>query len=782
MSTPKPNKSVSDSDLDPAASKPGDFTRTLVASNDPTQPAFVAPPINRVPGYPFLTAPQAADELGRLGEYRILAKLGEGGMGYVFRGEDPALQRLVALKVMRPEVAAKEKAAERFLREGRAAAGLKSDHIITIYQVGRANDVPFLAMEFLEGESLEDWISRKRRVVTLVHALHIARDTLRGLATAHDKGLIHRDIKPANLWIEKGTSRIIILDFGLTRTSDADAQLTQEGAVVGTPAYMAPEQAAGSAVDVRADLFSVGTVIYHLLAGTNPFARDSIVATLGAVSFENQPPLMNTRPDIPKEYSDFIDRLMAKRTDGRPANARVALAELTAIDRQLNAARTGTMPALNSTSTVPVYVPEVEPPPPIDSAGRKKSRRDIVKDAEVVEAGFEVVEDPIPVKESRLKKVNVSRKAAPSHAPKRKPNNRTWLYVGGGIFVALAIGSVIALNGKKSSEPVPAAETATTDTGDRKTAELILNAGGKVTIGGTIYSSGQNLPGGSLKITGVVQSSETNANTTDDDLERYRSLTELVDLEVYGPITDAGLAKLSGFPRAPELRRLGVGSARLTDDGLKVLPRFLNLRSLLIVQSPGVNGRGLVHLKGMGIESLDLSRTDLRDAELVHLKGLPALKSLELNGTKIAEDGLKQVGGMTQLVRLKLLMCPQLSDAGFRHLTGLQQLQVLGYSSVNKALSGASLESVGKLKMLKELDISLIDMGVRDAGQIAGLDRIERLSLVQTDLDDSGFEHFFRLKYLKYLNVANNRITSGAIQRFRANRGLVRLKSDFSDE
>ena len=267
--TPQPERSTADTDHGThVQSEP---PKTTDFSNDSTNPTFGSQVHGGgVPDYPFLSPPLAADEIGRLGDYRILKKLGEGGMGFVFRGEDPGLKRFIALKVMRPEVAKKPQAAERFLREGRAAAGLKSDHIITIYQVGQANGVPFLAMEFLEGLPLDEWIKGQKKPVPLPQVLRVVRDTLRGLATAHDKGLIHRDIKPANLWLEKGTSRIKLLDFGLTRGNDADMQLTQEGAVVGTPAYMAPEQASGKPVDPRADLFSVGTVMYQILPARTP--------------------------------------------------------------------------------------------------------------------------------------------------------------------------------------------------------------------------------------------------------------------------------------------------------------------------------------------------------------------------------------------------------------------------------------------------------------------------------------------------------------------------------
>jgi eukaryotic-like serine/threonine-protein kinase len=191
--------------------------------------------------WPFLGPPQAPDEIGRLAQYRVLKLLGQGGMGIVFRAEDEQLRRPAALKVMRPDFAAHEDARARFLREARAAAHLKHDHIVTIYQVGEHDGVPFLAMEFLAGKSLEDWLRPDRRA-TVAEALTLGKQMARGLAAAHAAGLVHRDIKPANLWLEAPRARVKILDFGLARhTAGELTALTQDGAVVGTPAFMAPE-------------------------------------------------------------------------------------------------------------------------------------------------------------------------------------------------------------------------------------------------------------------------------------------------------------------------------------------------------------------------------------------------------------------------------------------------------------------------------------------------------------------------------------------------------------
>jgi formylglycine-generating enzyme required for sulfatase activity len=198
----------------------------------------------------FLAPPERPDEIGRLGPYRILAVLAHGGMGVVFRAHDPVLDRPVALKAMLPGEAAVLTARERFLREARAAAALKHPHVVTIHQVGEDRGAPFLAMEFLEGEPLDDRIRREGRL-PLAEVLRIGRETALGLAAAHARGLVHRDVKPANLWLEGATGQVKVLDFGLAWAPADQTHLTQVGMIVGTPAYMAPEQAEASGPALR---------------------------------------------------------------------------------------------------------------------------------------------------------------------------------------------------------------------------------------------------------------------------------------------------------------------------------------------------------------------------------------------------------------------------------------------------------------------------------------------------------------------------------------------------
>ncbi len=239
-----------------------------------------SPGVASVTDYVKMLAPaQAPDELGRLGPFRILKVLGAGGMGVVFLAEDIVLKRLVAVKAMKPEMASSSDGRARFLREAQTMATVKHQNVAVIHYAGEQGQIAFLAMEYLSGETLEDRLQRQGQL-PLADVLRIGRETAEGLAAAHAVGLIHRDIKPANLWLEKGQDQVKILDFGLARAAVVDVSLTQAGRVLGTPSYMAPEQAAGETVDARADLFSLGVVLYTTATGKLPFGGENVIQVL----------------------------------------------------------------------------------------------------------------------------------------------------------------------------------------------------------------------------------------------------------------------------------------------------------------------------------------------------------------------------------------------------------------------------------------------------------------------------------------------------------------------
>ncbi len=328
--------------------RPDDVTTTFPPGSQ-AGPAEVGPSSR----LEFLAPAQQPDELGRLGPYRVCKLLGAGGMGMVFLAEDPRLRRSIALKVIRPELLAREDMRQRFLREARAIAAIEHENIILIHEVNEAQGVLYLAMPLLRGETLEERLKRER--LSVDELLRVAQEVAQGVAAAHARGLVHRDIKPSNIWLETKdeagrtreeasgltSPRVKVLDFGLARVMDEATapapdsaalqteqtalptvdqlrpHVTQAGTLAGTPAYMSPEQLRGEAVDARSDLFSLGSVLYRMATGSLAFEARSVLTTLVAVAFQQPLPACEVNPKLPRELSDLIMRLLAKSPGDR---------------------------------------------------------------------------------------------------------------------------------------------------------------------------------------------------------------------------------------------------------------------------------------------------------------------------------------------------------------------------------------------------------------------------------------------------------------------------------
>lgn len=325
----------------------------------------------------FLAPAQAVDEIGRLGGYRVFEVIGIGGMGIVLRAEDVRLKRPVALKAMLPILATSAENRQRFVQEAQAAAALEHEHIVTIYQVGEDRGVPFIAMQLLQGESLEERL-QQTGLLLVKDVLAIGTEIAQGLAVAHAGGLIHRDIKPSNIFLVK--QRVKILDFGLARSVGGDSQLTRNGAIIGTPAYMAPEQSRGQKVDARSDLFSLGCVLYRMCTGRMAFNGADAIATLLAVANENPPPPHQVQARVPPRLSRLIMDLLAKEPKSRPASAEAVIAELLEIQQgpsrehapSVAPSKGKSGPALPSSVSVTPDLPTAVMEPGLPSAGKPK--------------------------------------------------------------------------------------------------------------------------------------------------------------------------------------------------------------------------------------------------------------------------------------------------------------------------------------------------------------------------------------------------------------------------
>jgi serine/threonine-protein kinase len=281
----------------------GPCTRALEGDETPPGPEAVLP-------LDFLDPADDPSQLGKLGTFAITAVLGRGGMGIVLKGFDAALNRPVAIKLLAPYFASSAAARKRFAREAQAAAAVVHEHVVAIHGVDTWKGLPYLVMSFVNGRSLQDRLDAEGPL-GVREVLRIGMQTAAGLAAAHAQGLVHRDVKPANILLENGLERVKITDFGLARAVD-DARLTQSGVIAGTPQYMAPEQANAEPVDHRADLFSLGCVLYAMCTGHPPFRAESAMAVLRRVCHDRPRPIRSLNPDVPIWLASLIDRLLAK--------------------------------------------------------------------------------------------------------------------------------------------------------------------------------------------------------------------------------------------------------------------------------------------------------------------------------------------------------------------------------------------------------------------------------------------------------------------------------------
>jgi serine/threonine protein kinase len=262
----------------------------------------------------FLEASTKAGCLGRLAHYEIREVIGHGGCGVVFRAFDEKLHRIVAVKTMLPTIAAMSPARKRFLREARATAAVQNQHVVNIHAV-EESPLPYLVMEIIDGETLQQKL-KNTGPLDVVSILRIGGEIAQGLAAAHQQGLVHRDIKPANILLHNGSGQVKITDFGLARAAD-DASLTQSGFIAGTPLYMSPEQARGDSVDLRTDLFSLGSVLYEMCSGRPPFRSRKIITVLERVKKEQPRDLKEIIPETPCWLIEIIRVLHAKDRDLR---------------------------------------------------------------------------------------------------------------------------------------------------------------------------------------------------------------------------------------------------------------------------------------------------------------------------------------------------------------------------------------------------------------------------------------------------------------------------------
>ena len=332
------------------------------------------------------SSPRDDDLTGRaLGDFQLVRKLGQGGMGQVYLARQLSLKREVAVKVLKPDLAANKTALARFQAEGEAVARITHPNIVQIYWIGEAAGLHYMALEFVDGRTLREYLDRKGPPPLAV-VVNVMRQVASALQEASERGLVHRDIKPENILLTSrdegklgdlhhNSAAVKVADFGLSRIFGADDKplnLTQSGVTMGTPLYMSPEQVRGQPVDPRSDLYSFGVTSYHMLRGTPPF-RGAAAIEVALKHLQDEPePLAEARPDVPPELCALVHRMMAKRPEDRPQSAREVLRSLSPLLQSLTLADGNVLTPTAASSAV---VPALRARPAGRGAGRRGGGR-----------------------------------------------------------------------------------------------------------------------------------------------------------------------------------------------------------------------------------------------------------------------------------------------------------------------------------------------------------------------------------------------------------------------
>ncbi len=727
--------------------------------------------------------PQSSEELGRLGEYRVLSLLGHGGMGAVFLAHDPGLDRMVALKVMLPRFAALTEAKQRFLREGKIVANLKSDHIVQVFQVGEERGVPFLAMELLQGQSLEQKLRVEARP-TVHEILRIGREAALGLCAAHEQGLVHRDIKPSNLWLEaRGQSsaapRVKLLDFGLARREKDDVGLTQAGVLVGTPLFMAPEQAKGDKnLDARADLFSLGCVLYYLCTGSVPFQAETTMHVLASLAMDTPIAPDSLNKSIPTSLSNLVMDMLAKRPEHRPRSAREVVETLEACEGEISGRKA--TPQTKARKGIPSYARRwaVSLAALLLLFGAsfavfqlffRTPNGTLVVEFEGNDAELRLRQGRLHILDSKGKDLYI---LEPNEKNKELPVGKYMIQVTGATglklntdrFEMTRTGAKVTVTMDRSTlakNDPPKAISAIERS--RQTAEWVLSLGGWVVTNDSTEEIHvlAKLPKSPFELTYVQV--RANRLVKNSDIGRFADLPLLKGLWIDDcSIDDAGFALLKNVPA---LEDLNLGGTPITSAGLLHLTTLPHLKTLRLAQTKIMDADLDLLKKLPGLEALELYGTSITDAGVARLKHCPRLRNVVLGSTPISDAALRHLKELPELTDLALLYA-SITDEGLAHLKDCPTLMRLNLGHTK--VTDRGLAHLKNLKMLTHLWVERT--GVTDVGleAIQGFSELRHLNISHSKVSDAGLRHLKTFAKLQNLDLRDTQVTRAAALNFQA--------------
>jgi len=750
---------------------------TWMRTHDRTESDKVVLPPSMADVKGLFSPPEAPDEIGRMANFRVLRVLGVGGMAVVFEAEDMGLKRRVALKLMRPAIAASPGATERFLREAQSAAALKHEHVMTVYQVGTFGATPFMALELLSGETLDARLNRTGRM-SVREVARIGREIALGLAAAHARGLLHRDIKPANIWLESShppadataetatqhdnpasvahrevsSGKVKILDFGLAKTWRDESGLSYPGLLIGTPAYMAPEQLAGEAVDPRTDLFSLGCLMYRMAAGKHPFGGENLLSVVQALTVKQPVPVRTLNPECPQALADLIGQLLAKSPGQRPPSAQAVADVLQSILRSLPAERPSKQMPTERTSPAP--------------RGRRIGPLIAASVALIFLAWL--VASPFAAQIIRIA-TNKGQIVIQVDDPT--------------VTVTVKEDTVLIHDGQGQAEITVAAGehqlqvTLTQSSGQSKfiTDKFTLHRGERKVV--EVREELAKISGPKINTSVATAALKpVEIGTAITELKPQRPPNPGVDRSVAAWVLSRGGNVALRTPGAPatidvepgqalpkpdfQLTKIRLQNGSVTDADLRQLRGLTNLAALRL-SGRQMTGAGAENLCGLSeLKILDVANTNLADAALVRLQGLTKLEYLSLDATRITDAGLVRLAAFKHL-RTLILNWTRVTDAGLASLQALPQLDVLYLRG--SGMTEAGLKHVTRLKRLRVLNLSYLPLTDGGLGQLAPLTNLQHLVLDHTPVTDAGVAQLKQLPQLEILFLGHTRVTGNGL-------------------
>ena len=734
-----------------------------------------------------------------LGNYVLLDKLGQGGMGMVLKAEHKRLKRLVAIKVMSPAAVKTPDALKRFHREVEAAAKLRHPNVVATDDADEAKGIHFLVMEYVEGSDLSALV-KKQGPLSIEKAVACITQAARGLEFAHQQGVIHRDIKPANLLVDtKGTVKI--LDMGLARIegeTGGQAELTSTGAVMGTVDYMAPEQALNTkTADARSDIYSLGISLWYLLTGKCAYEGDSLMAKLLAHRDAPIPSLSSVRVEVPAAVEAVFRKMVSKQAKDRYQTMTEVIKDLegclsgSASSVQVN------LPQATNDSQFNAFLNTLDTSPGA-SAAVTKSRlskapstvADSASEATLLTGDMTQPTDPQTM-------TSFGSQADRKGTAKQKPGQRraatsVWwrdrrVHVGGGAVVLL-MGLIWFLipprqdsaTNSSSKQKIQSTETAKTgtskDAAEKKALDWLFSVGAKVVVGPPgggeqVHSTAEALASG--KPVGYLEIDQR--PISDKDLMHLPTLPAIYSLTLRGcEIGDKGMVSIGGLP---QLTWLDLYGAKITDRGLIPLLNCFSLATLRL-RGTSVTSEGLATISQLSkLTDLELSVLPITSQSLTQLQKLRSLRHLSLSAClQLTDECGAVLAQMPALETLDLSGTP-IGDRAVLDLSKSRSLRLLSFYGCLKLTDecGAALAQMPELQSLNVYSTQLGDRAIQD---LSKLQNLKTLSFDATQVTDAAIPTLSQMKSLTLLSITQTKFTADGVKQLAKAMPWCEIQSD----